>query len=399
MPRKAASMLNQPFRLTRARAKLSGNPNLMDGLDDRGKPKSALPEDPDAITYGEVLKKLRKMDEEKEVIPRRSETPEPEDRPKSEDQNALPSPSAPSPSTPRIKQEQLSSPASPAPAPSTPAPAVPVPSTPVPPKTPSVNRSSYRNLAVGDEREASISPTLTQRRFKKLAPIKGPTDGTPRRPTPNLPPISQLNLPRINASSFGVDPFNSRPAPGRPTRAIPKTNVDFDSSDGSSGGTVQAQRIVRIKREMASPPNFLSIKGTPSSASMSGCSDDEVSKRKRPEHDIGTGKLGRRRRPSEQKFFFYDTQGDSKEEEPPSQKNKKARTGSSSRQVVPRSPRIPENNYSFYGEDEFNSLQAEIQKKKAEMRSSSLQFVPRPVANNKNTKKEKTRVKVTPPQP
>ncbi|KAH8736546.1 hypothetical protein BGZ61DRAFT_472864 [Ilyonectria robusta] len=67
----------QSIRQTRARSRLTNAPPLMNGLDDRGKPKDELAKEPEKLTYSEVLDNINKQ--KKQVTFRRSESPEPED--------------------------------------------------------------------------------------------------------------------------------------------------------------------------------------------------------------------------------------------------------------------------------------------------------------------------------
>ncbi|KAH7134392.1 hypothetical protein EDB81DRAFT_98743 [Dactylonectria macrodidyma] len=371
MPRKAAPIANWAPRLTRVRAGLSDAPPLMGGLDYRSRPKDALPEDPEAITYDQVL---RKRGEQENAVPLRSDTPEPEDR------GAHPSPSVGGPSTPSPKHERGSRSASPPGLstrfPSTPVPSTPAPSTPAPPQIPS--RSSYRTPNAHGDRKSPISPTPL-RSSVELAPIRVSSNERPRSPTTNLPPISKLKLPRTNQPSSNIDP-NSLYDASRFARTIPEEEGDTNSSAGSRGEVTPFQRVVHIKRESSSPHSLLSIHSTPISSSVLGNSSDQTCKRKRPEHDMGTGPLARKRRPSEEGLFCYDTRGSSRHVEPPSQKKKEAKTVSSLRQHVHESPHASVAGPRS-GESELNRLQAKIIEKKARAIASLVQKVhesPRP---------------------
>ncbi|KAL2691576.1 hypothetical protein Neosp_001965 [[Neocosmospora] mangrovei] len=68
------SPTDTPLRQTRARSKLNNAPQLMTGLDHRGRPKDPLATDPENIIFDDVVRKLRRK--KKIIFRHRCETPE-----------------------------------------------------------------------------------------------------------------------------------------------------------------------------------------------------------------------------------------------------------------------------------------------------------------------------------
>ncbi|KAF7546815.1 hypothetical protein G7Z17_g8152 [Cylindrodendrum hubeiense] len=345
----------QPVRQTRARSQLNNAPPLMKGLNDRGVPTDPLSRDPEALTYNEVLDSIRRQQEPNF---RRSQSPEPETPHRHQ------SPASPTPRQSSAGDTDIGS----------------------PPGYEASEGSNTQHGSPSDKSDAATyggssratstpsssssssesgpdpnSPSLTRRGSLNPAPISS------GRRVREVRPIRALELPRpslatTESASFDIfnDSSSAQAAPeaggnsrdssngrNQPLRPSPLADSDRDelrymdgSSDNSSSNpesepgdstTEAAESLpvsdrmspdVQIKEESSPSPSPVSKTGA--SSSSSGCSGDQLRKRKWSDDDEGSGPLARKRRPSEEDLYFYDTRRTSSASNTQGSKNNKS---------------------------------------------------------------------------